>query len=231
MKLLIVRPQPGADATAKRVREAGFEPLVVPLFAIEPVQWAVPEPATYDALLLTSGNAVRMATGQLQDLAALPIYAVGAATTDALIEAGFSVAATGMSGVDDILGMAKADGRRRLLWLAGEDRTDAQPREGMTLNVRTVYRSAAIPALAGFTENVATADAVLLHSARAARHFANLSENLGIDRVNIVIAVMSAKIAEAAGSGWHAVAVAEQPNDTSLLSALQSHFTMPSRDP
>ena len=51
------------------------------------------------------------------------------------------------------------------------------------------------------------------------------------DRTNIVIAVLSAKIAEATGSRWRAVAIAEQPNDTSLLSALQSHFTTQARDP
>jgi len=231
MKLLIVRPQPGADASAKRVREVGFEPLVMPLFAIEPVAWTAPEPAAYDALLMTSGNAVRMAGPQLPDLAALPIYAVGAGTADALTKADLGIAATGTSGVDDILGIAETAGHRNLLWLAGEDRTHAQPPEGMMLNVRIVYRSVAKAAPPGLAESITTTDAVLLHSARAARHFSHQSESLGIDRADIVIAVLSAKIAEAAGTGWLAVAVAEKPNDISLLSALQSHFTTPSRDP
>lgn len=231
MRLLVVRPQPGADASAKRVREAGFDPLVMPLFAIEPVEWAAPDPSAYDALLLTSGNAVRMAAAQVRDLAALPIYAVGAATADALTKLGLTATATGTSGVDDIFGMAEADGRRSLLWLAGEDRTYVRPPEGMTLHVRTVYRSAAIDAPPGLAESIIASAAVLLHSARAARHFAHLTDNLGNDRGDIVIAVLSAKIAEAAGTGWCAVVVAEQPKDTSLLSALQSHFTMLSRDP
>lgn len=231
MKLLVVRPQPGADASAKRVREAGFEPLVMPLFAIEPVKWTVPDPAANDALLLTSGNAVRMAAVQLRDLAALPIYAVGTATADALTRAGLTATATGTSGVDKVLGMAEADGHRSLLWLAGEDRTATQPPHGMTLDVRTVYRSAAMAAPSGLAESIAATDAVLLHSARAASHFAHLCESLGIDRADIVIAALSAKIAEAAGTGWYAVVIAGQPNDTSLLSALQSHFTTRPSDP
>lgn len=231
MKLLVVRPQPGADASAKRVREAGFEPLVMPLFAIEPVEWTVPKPSAYDALLLTSGNAVRMAAVQVRDLAALPIYAVGTATADALTRVGLTAAATGTSGIDEVLGMAEADGHRSLLWLAGEDRTHARPPGGMTLHVRTAYRSAAIAAPPGLAESITVTDAVLLHSIRAARHFAHLCENLGIDRADLVIAALSAKIAEAAGPGWHAVVAAGQPNDTSLLSALQSHFTTQPRDP
>ena len=229
MRLLILRPQPGADASAKRVREAGFEPLVMPLFAIEPVEWTAPEPSAYDALLMTSGNAVRMAAVQVRDLAALPIYAVGAATADALTKVGVTAAATGTSGITDILGRAEADGHRSLLWLAGEDRTHTRPPEGMKLHVRTVYRSAAITAPAGLAESITATDAVLFHSARAARHFAHLCESLGIDRAHIVIAVLSAKIAEAAGTGWHAVVTTGQPNDTSLLSALQSHFTTTQR--
>lgn len=231
MRLLIVRPQPGADATAKRVREAGFEPLVMPLFAIESVEWEPPDPAAYDALLLTSANAVRVAAGQLQGLVGLPVYAVGAATADALAKACIAVVATGGSGIDDVLAMIEADGRRSLLWLAGEDRMDVQPHGGMTLDVYTVYRSASLVSPPGITDSLMATDAVLLHSARAARYFSTLCDNLGIDRADIVIAVLSAKIAEVAGTGWHAVSVAEQPNDTSLLSALQSHFTTPSRDP
>ena len=83
MKLLIVRPQPGADATAHRLRAAGHEPILMPLFAIEVLPMQRRSAAGYDALLLTSGNAVRAAGEFLTNNPATPIYAVGSATASA----------------------------------------------------------------------------------------------------------------------------------------------------
>jgi len=59
MKLLVIRPQPGADATAARIVNAGHEALLMPIFAVEPVAWEAPSAADYDGILLTSANAVR----------------------------------------------------------------------------------------------------------------------------------------------------------------------------
>ena len=58
-KLLLLRPEPGLSASAERARALGLEVIACPLFAIEPVEWEAPDPADYDALLLTSANAVR----------------------------------------------------------------------------------------------------------------------------------------------------------------------------
>ena len=100
MKLLVIRPQPGADATALRAEAVGFEVAVVPLFAIEPVAWAMPQVGDYDALMLTSGNAVRQAGDGLYALKDLPTYVVGTATARAVEHAGLAIQATGDAGVD-----------------------------------------------------------------------------------------------------------------------------------
>ena len=55
MKLLIIRPEPGASASAERAREAGLEPVLLPFFEVQAMGWDLPDPADYDALLLTSG--------------------------------------------------------------------------------------------------------------------------------------------------------------------------------
>ncbi|MBC7987264.1 MAG: uroporphyrinogen-III synthase, partial [Sphingomonadaceae bacterium] len=81
--LLIVRPEPGASATAQRARTRGWEPLVAPLFAIAPLAWAPRDPAAFDALLLTSANAVSHGGKALGKYRELPVYAVGAATAAA----------------------------------------------------------------------------------------------------------------------------------------------------
>ncbi len=43
-RLLVLRPQPGADETAARARALGLEPVVAPLFSVRPLHWTPPDP-------------------------------------------------------------------------------------------------------------------------------------------------------------------------------------------
>ena len=231
MKLLVIRPQPGADATALRAHAAGFEVAVVPLFGIEPVAWEMPQAGDYDALMLTSGNAVRQARDGLSALKDLPTFVVGTATARAVEQSGLVVQAIGDAGVDAILSKIQAAGHNRILWLAGEDRTHPSIPLGMTLDTRTVYRSALLPEPADFADIVTSCDTVMLHSPRAALHFLSLCQVHGTARTEIRIAALSAAIAESAGDGWQEIITASEPNDAALLSQLQSRFTTTPRDP
>src|SRR5688572_19197975 len=103
-RLVIVRPEPGASATAQRARAIGLDALTMPLFKAEPVEWQVPDPGQFDALLLTSANAVRHAGAGLGRLRDLPVYAVGEATAAAARDAGFAIAASGDGGIERLLG-------------------------------------------------------------------------------------------------------------------------------
>ena len=61
-----------ADLSAARAGTLGLEPVVAPIFTIAPLDWAAPDPDRYDALLLTSANAVLcrtlLVTGDLAQL-------------------------------------------------------------------------------------------------------------------------------------------------------------------
>jgi uroporphyrinogen-III synthase len=217
MKLLIVRPQPGADATAVRVKAAGHEPLMMPLFVVEPVNWAAHPSGSYDKLLLTSANSVRHAGPNLELYRDLPVLAVGQNTADAARGAGLSIEYIGNSGVDDLL--VKLDDCR-LLWLAGEDRAEPQYDPSIRIDTQIVYRSAALPAPDAFDDLTQSADHVLLHSPRGARHFAFLLGERTIAKGTISIAALSPNIACAAGDGWKSVIVAAEPSDRALLSCL-----------
>jgi uroporphyrinogen-III synthase len=220
MKLLVIRPQPGAEATAARVRAAGHQSMLMPLFAVQPVQWEAPSPANYDALLLTSGNAVRQAGTGLQSLHELPTYAIGSATACAAGKIGLAIEMTGDRGIAAMLAAIQSAGHQNVLWLAGADRIAASTPDGMTLDVRVVYESAALAAPPNFGENVDSADAVLLHSPRAADYFASLCDAQAIDRAGVTIAALSPTIAKSVGDGWRKLLVASSPNDAALLSRL-----------
>lgn len=217
MKLLVIRPGPGADATAARVEKAGHQALVVPLFAVDPVAWNAPPLTGYDGVLLTSSNAVRNCGQQLSAFAHLPVYAVGKVTADAAQTHGLRIGKTGDAGAEALLaGLSDC----RLLWLAGEDHTEIVAPKSVQIDTRIVYRSAVLPTPANFIETVMQADYVMLHSARAAAHFASLVSETGLDKAAISIAALSENIALAAGSGWKIVFVAAQPTDAALLSCL-----------
>jgi uroporphyrinogen-III synthase len=205
--VLVLRPEPGASATAKRACERGLATVAAPLFEIESVAWRAPEPSDFDGLLLTSANALRSAGHQLGRLLELPAYAVGETTADAAREAGLTVAATGDAGVDGLL--HSIDLELRLLHLCGEDwRSPESPRQSITSIA--VYRARAVerPDLRAAEGAVA-----LIHSPRAGRRFAELVH----DRRLIAVAAISAAAAEAVGSGWEAVEAADQPSDDALL--------------
>ena len=205
-KVVVLRPEPGASETVSRARTLGLEATAVPLFQVEPVDWSVPD-RKFDALLLTSANAVRHGGSQLETLRSLPVQAVGEATAAAARDAGFTVATVGEAGVDELL--ATIDPRTQLLHLCGEERREPGSAPNSITPV-PVYRSVALnpPALGEVQGAV-----VLVHSPRAAQR---LSE-LVADRSGIAIASISKAAADAAGSGWMAVEVAERPTDEALL--------------
>jgi uroporphyrinogen-III synthase len=181
------------------------------------VPWSLPEPSGFDAVLLGSANAVGLAGPQLAQLRGRQAAVVGEATAQAARAAGLDVIAVGAGGLQSVIDVMDAGGPRRLLRLAGEEHTPLVPPAGVTILTRTVYRMVyhALPdqALAALRNGAL----VLLHSGVAAQHFASECTRLGLDRSMISLAVLAPRIAEAAGHGWRALAIAPQPNDRALL--------------
>ena len=212
--IAILRPEPGAAATAERVRAAGLDPLIMPLFAVVPLDWTPPDPAGFDALLLTSANAARHAGSGLTALARLPVLAVGPETARAAERVGLRVIESGHHGVDALL--ARQPWSQRLLWLAGRDRIAiAHP---AIRTVLPVYASDAVALTAEQARRLSGAVA-LVHSARAMRQLAVQLDTHRDPRASVRIAAISARAADADGRGWDRVAIAAQPNDTALIDA------------
>ncbi len=199
--------------------------MLMPLFAIEHLPLQSVSVDGYDAILLTSGNAARAACGFLENAADTPIYAVGSATASALANLSLPVAAPGSTGVEALVGVAAADGHKKLLWLAGEDHSAVPQIAGVHIDIAIVYRSAVLETPADFAAQVTQCDAVILHSSRAAAHFSGLYDAGGLSRSKITLATFSNAIAASAGDGWAQIIVAAAPNDAALMNAIEQHFT------
>lgn len=208
----VLRPAPGNRATADRLRALGLLPIELPLFSVQPISWTPPDPGMFDGLLLTSANALRHGGPGLDSLRSLPVLAVGTTTARAAQNRGFFVERAGNRDLRALL--ADLAPTRRLLWLAGADRTAID--HPALAQVMAIYRSVPLPIdpslIAGLNDSVA-----LLHSARAAQRAAGLIDDSGVPRRSVRIAAISDKVAAAAGTGWASIAVAAAPNDPALV--------------
>lgn len=225
MNILILRPEPGATRTARRVEQAGMTAIIAPLFSIEPMAWDAGDAAQYDCLLLSSANAIIHAGQGLRDYARLPIYAVGPATAKAAREAGLTVIATGNEGAQAMTGHMYENGHSRPLWLTGRDHSGIMPGNGINLSIRAVYSAEKLPPSSALIEAMKRPHIAMLHSARAARHYAELVDEKGVQRSQIIIATLSEKIADAAGKGWKDMIIPDQIDDALLISTMATCFT------
>lgn len=210
--LVLLRPEPGASLSAARAAAMGIDMVVrMPLFEVRSVDWEGPDPSGFDALLLTSANAVRHAGAGLARYRDLPVHAVGDATAAAASAEGLLVDRVGDGGVDALLAMLPES--RRLLHLAGAARrAPADARHAITPVV--VYESVArTPG-----DVLPLVDAVAcVHSPRAGERLAEVVDGARLDRARIAIAAISETSADRCGTGWAHLATATSPDDATLL--------------
>ncbi|RIA44228.1 uroporphyrinogen-III synthase [Hephaestia caeni] len=210
--IAILRPEPGNAATAAAIDAMGLATIRLPLFAVRAIDWVAPEPDGFDALVLTSANAVRLGGAGLDRFKALPVHAVGSATAAAAREAGFSVVAVGDSDGVTLIADAARSGVSRALHLGGRERK--LQAGGPIAAAITVYASEPLAigaaALARLEGSV-----TLVHSPNAARRLDHLAAT--IDRGSVRIAALSAAVAGALGTGWARIEAVAAPSDAALL--------------
>ncbi|UYY76214.1 uroporphyrinogen-III synthase [Sphingomonas sp. R1] len=208
--IAILRPEPGNRITAAAIEGRGRVAIRLPLFATRSLAWTVPDPNAFDALILTSANAVRLAGDGLQMLRGLPVHAVGEATASAARRAHFDVVSVGQAGAAALVAQAQAAGVRHALHLAGQERT--LDIGGIIAAVLPVYASEPLP----IRPEAATAlggSVALVQSARAGARLAEIVA----DRGAILLAAISEAAAAGAGGGWRATAIAARPDTEALI--------------
>lgn len=216
MWVFAIRPEPGLSSTIAAGAAHGMPITGYPLSKVSPCGWTLPDPAGLDALLVSSANVFRHGGEKLEALKQLPVLAVGQATADLAAAAGFTVAAIGTGGLQALLDSLDT-GFRHLLRLSGEEHVPLTPPPGIKLTLRVVYRVQDTDITREFESELAKGALVLLHSAGAARHFAEECDRLGLDRARIALAALGPRILEPVGEGWRDARAASSPSETDLL--------------
>lgn len=236
MAILVTRPAPDNAKTAAALRARGHEVLLSPMLRFEPVTFEDDGEFDFDAVILSSANAVRA----IEDhpvrarLMLLPVFAVGEHTAKIARDAGFTniTIADGdaISLRERIVESAAAGKLKRkaaLCYLAGADLTRDLGGElgarGFTVVTRTAYRMVPIAGLSDVVSDAfraGTIDAVMHYSRRSARAYLDAARADGVEIS--ALALPQCCISEAVAgvlrdAGAMQVAAANAPDEKALL--------------
>jgi uroporphyrinogen-III synthase len=219
MKVWVTRTQPGADTTAQRLRELNFEPLVAPLLAIEPLAADLALEGAA-ALAFTSPHAIRPPVDP-----DLPVFAVGPATAQAALQAGYldvHVGPADAAALGALIAQSLPPGAVVLHPCALEragDLAGALSAAGQSLRAVPVYRSVVAPFDSAMEAALTLAEAVLLHSPKGAQALNALLDSRPTPALRAFC--LSQAVAHALDErNFASVAYPALPNDTALLKLL-----------
>ena len=215
-----------------RFESRGHEAILAPVLSIVPTG-APPPPGTFDALLVTSRNAIPALAAHRDIVTGSRIFAVGPRTGAALAAAGFRGAevATG-----DAASLGALVGKRlpigsALLHAAGRDRRP-EPRStldaaGFRVTTWEVYAAepaTQLPEAARLVLAGGTVDAALHFSPRSAAIAERLAREAGLGAAfaDVLHLCLSANVATAFADRPPRLAVADEPSEESLLALLDA---------
>jgi uroporphyrinogen-III synthase len=228
-RVLVTRPQPGAARTAQRLRDADFEPVVIPLSEIVPLPAELPA-GEFDAAAASSANAIRHApAGLVARLAAKPLFAVGDETAGVAREAGFAdVRSSSGSAAELAHDIAAGTGlAARIAYLCGRVRLDALEGSlagaGLRVDAIETYDTSPhqpSPDELGMLDSAPIA-AALVYSAKAAEALASLvTSRSGTVFSDATFIAISERVAEKLAAVSGEVMTAVSPDEDAMFEVL-----------
>ena len=239
MAVLVTRPHPDNEATARALRERGFKVVLAPMLRFEKVPLDEALDIDVAGVIVTSANALRAVEAELALLAALPLFAVGKHTADEARRLGFAkvISADGDAAKlrarvrKEFKGKEKLKDAAKLLYLAGADLSRDLSGElgadGFEVITRTTYRMVALAGLSRETREAFAAnevEAVLHYSQRSARAFLEAARADGVEISALAVpqCCISANVAAILHeAGAVQVLSAASPDENALFGALE----------
>jgi uroporphyrinogen-III synthase len=230
MPVLVTRPEPGASATAARLRALGFAPVLAPLLSIEPLAARLPAVEAVRAIVVASQHALPPLP---PSHAALPVFAVGDATAETARRYGFERVRSAdgdARALAALVARALPQAGRPLLLAAGLGQGECLARllshAGFAIERREVYAArpaSVLPAPAHAMIGAGRPGRVLLFSRETALCFSRLIQgtDLMAGLCSLDLAAMSRTVADAARDlPWRTIRVAMTPTEKAVLALL-----------
>ena len=237
---LIIRPQPDANRDVALLKRYGVPALASPSMKGVQQQYELPDPDGFSGIIMTSRNAVDSIKGSVHASTSawtkLPVFVVGATSAAAARDAGFSNIIIGTGGgaglvapirryITNRIGK-KNIGNLCLFWPSASeisfDMVAALAGHDIVVQRLPVYQMIANHSLDTTIMDRIGEGAIAAVVAMSARSIQIFQKNLDAAGKSCFLAGMvliagSAAIAAAAGDGWQAIYVAQQPRRTRLL--------------
>ena len=237
MRVLVTRPLPAAEATARRLQAAGHQPILLPLMQathlMAVASAALEQP--FSAIVLTSAEAVRVLAAlgsEMEKHLKTPCFCVGEATARAAAELGFTDIRVGDGAGEALAGLiVSAAGtlpKQPLLYLTGSPRSDGLEstlrQHGVEHRTVECYRMEPMALPPGALRDLARTgrpDAVLLYSRETARRLTTLLLEAGLDAASFSPRYLCLSVAVAEALPGNVMSqIAAKPDEENLFRLL-----------
>lgn len=223
--VLVTRPEPGSGRTVQALRARGIKSAAIPLTIIQPLD--VAETAgDFDAVVITSQNAILNGAGLLSSQLYRPVFAVGQSTAKALDEFGFKDIVFALT-ADELAPLIINSGSKRLLYICGQTRRPELEIELSTANIQvtpieayaSVRNESAKPQLADFFSK--NKNSIVLFQAPSAAEVFHSFMPAHFSPEYIRVLCMSSVIAAHLPEKWHDhCVVSNKPDQAAMLDEL-----------
>ncbi len=236
MRLLVTRPEADALAFADELRALGHEPVLQPLIEFRSLEFDIGALHAAKAIVITSGNSLRALeeTGDIKNVAAVPLYCVGEQTARRAREIGFQTVQAVAGTAEELAGKIIADAQRDgpLVHITGEhqafDMHGALSRQGLPVQTVHVYSMEACRELSPSVDSMLKAggiDGVILMSPRTADIYVSLCHrhgNLNSAKTLSYFCLSENVAAKLASLEPHHVRISGKPSRKALLDLLSA---------
>lgn len=235
MKILITRPEPDGSRLARILKKMGHETRLAPMMHIETFSTRKLDITGAQALLVTSANGAR-ALGPALKGRKIKVFAVGAATADALHQEGFTDVAAAGGDVNSLAEKVAAEcqpEKGRLIHVAGTevagDLSGMLVDKGFQCERVVLYEALPVTSLdAKIVKDIKNGaiQAVLFYSPRTAAIFVGLVTAAGLtahmEKITVycLSEAVAAKLETLSFAGIHIAKTPDQENLLALLTAV-----------
>ena len=226
MKIVITRPQEDAGPLAKKLLALGHQPIVLPLLEIRARTDVLIPIKPYQAICLTSANAVRV-LNEVGGIKSIPLFAVGPQSKQIAIDKGFiNVEQQGgdVIGLHNYMSGHLNPKNGPLLYLSGSKTSGnlegKLKQSGFEID-RIITYDAMPASLRAQEAHIKSADSVVLYSPRSAKLWVQQIKNLNLEALaqSLKHICLSANVAANLPQSWPR-AIAATPTEPALLALL-----------
>lgn len=225
MRVLVTRGDADAQPYADHIRARGAEPVIFPLYTVEPVVADMENLSPYDALTFTSAHAIHQFCA-LSSRRDVPVYAVGPQSAAVACGYGFSdVQYAAGTGTD--LAALLNDSSGRLLYGRAEEISyplgESLRAKGRDVQEIILYKT--VPVIA--TALPLKIDMALFFSAGAARIFVDFVQKQGVSHnfeQTKALCLGAGMVEFLTPVPWAAIEVADSPDRAGMLALIDTNL-------